>query len=42
LVTLGHARDGLVEVLSGLEPGEAVVVQAREIPEEGAKVAKAS
>jgi multidrug efflux pump subunit AcrA (membrane-fusion protein) len=42
LVTLGHAREGLVEVLSGLEPGEAVVVEAGEIAEEGVKVAKAS
>jgi RND family efflux transporter MFP subunit len=42
LVTLGHAREGLVEVLSGLEPGEAVVVEARAIAEEGVKVAEAS
>jgi multidrug efflux pump subunit AcrA (membrane-fusion protein) len=42
LVTLGRSREGFVEVLSGLDPGEAVVVQAKEIADEGVRVAKSS
>jgi hypothetical protein len=38
LVTLGRARDGFLEVLSGLNPGDAVVVQAQQIAEDGARV----
>jgi RND family efflux transporter MFP subunit len=40
LVTLGRSRDGLVEVLSGLNHGEAVVADAGQIAEEGVRVAK--
>ena len=39
LVTLGRAREGFLEVLSGLNPGDAVVVQAQQIAEEGIRVA---
>lgn len=42
LVTLGRAREGYLEVLSGLNPGDAVVVQAQQIAEEGARVAAQS
>jgi multidrug efflux pump subunit AcrA (membrane-fusion protein) len=42
LVTLGRAREGFVEVLSGLNPGDAVVVQAQQIAEEGTRVAAQS
>jgi hypothetical protein len=38
LVTLGRAREGFLEVLSGLNPGDAVVVQAQQIAEEGIRV----
>jgi membrane fusion protein, multidrug efflux system len=42
LVTLGRAREGFLEVLSGLNPGDAVVVQAQQIAEEGVRVATGS
>jgi multidrug efflux pump subunit AcrA (membrane-fusion protein) len=42
LVTLGRAREGHVEVLSGLDPGDAVVRDAHEIAEEGVRIARQS
>ncbi len=42
LVTLGRSREGFVEVLSGLDPGEAVVMNAQQIGEEGMRVARQS
>jgi RND family efflux transporter MFP subunit len=42
LLTLGRTRDGFSEVLSGLDPGEAVIVEAQQIAEDGIRVAKSS
>lgn len=42
LVTLGRSREGFVEVLSGLDPGEAVVLNAQQIGEDGMRVAMQS
>jgi RND family efflux transporter MFP subunit len=42
LLTLGRSRDGFAEVLAGLDPGEAVIVEAQQITEEGMRVARAS
>lgn len=38
LVTLGRMRDGSVEVLSGLEDGDTVIVEATQIAQEGVRV----
>jgi len=42
LVTLGGARDGFVEVLSGLNDGDVVVVEPKPIAEEGIRVSRTS